>query len=224
MSSSNQAQTKAEIQAKRDEFMDLLNEYIMQEVSYTLADGAQATEAKKHFDWKRRKAHKAILEFVFPAKEETETEATPAYESLKAENAKLEAMLDAVGAGGVGQSIKPQIQADTAPQPTLQPLTDEKLYALYCEAMKGYYVSALHYWRETEAHKFARAIEAAVANQPPPRQPLTVETFTKLAHRMATKYTHRSDPSFAGYAFLPHTLEQFVRAIEAAHGITGSQP
>ena len=35
---------------------------------------AQATEAKKHFDWKRRKAHKAILEFVFPAKEETETE------------------------------------------------------------------------------------------------------------------------------------------------------
>lgn len=74
MSSSNQAQTKAEIQAKRNKFMDLLDEYIMQEVSYNLADGAQATEAKKHFDWKRRKAHKAILEFVFPAKEETETE------------------------------------------------------------------------------------------------------------------------------------------------------
>lgn len=34
---------------------------------------------------------------------------------LQAENAKLEAMLDAVGAGGVGQSIKPQIQADTSP-------------------------------------------------------------------------------------------------------------
>lgn len=118
----------------------------------------------------------------------------------------------------------PLVPLYTAPQPTRQPLTDEKLYALYCEAMKGYYVSALHYWRETEAHKFARAIEAAVANQPPPRQPLTVETFTKLAHRMATKYTHRSDPSFAGYAFLPHTLEQFVRAIEAAHGITESQP
>ena len=43
-----------------------------------------------------------------------------------------------------------------------KPLTDEKLYALYCEAMKGYYVSSLHYWRDTEAHKFARAIEAAV--------------------------------------------------------------
>lgn len=122
---------------------------------------------------------------------------------LQGRIAELEAMLDAVGAGGVGQSIKPQIQADTspaawaiysddgtairlwskdkataqdaadkfglplvplytAPQPTRQPLTDEKLYALYCEAMKGYYVSSLHYWRDTEAQKFARAIEAAV--------------------------------------------------------------
>lgn len=111
-----------------------------------------------------------------------------------------------------------------APNPARQPLTDEKMHSLYCEAMKGYYVSSLHHWRNAEAHKFARAIEAAVANQPPPSQPLTVETFTKLAHRMATKYTHRSDPSFAGYAFLPHTLEQFVRAIEAARGITGGQP
>ena len=34
---------------------------------------------------------------------------------LKAECAELEAMLDAVGAGGVGQSIKPPVQADTAP-------------------------------------------------------------------------------------------------------------
>lgn len=125
------------------------------------------------------------------------------YSTFKAKCAELEAMLDAVGAGGVGQSIKPQIQADTspaawaiysddgtairlwskdkataqkaadkfgrplvplytAPQPTRQPLTDEKLYALYCEAMKGYYVSSLHYWRDTEAQKFARAIEAAV--------------------------------------------------------------
>lgn len=49
----------------------------------------------------------------------------------------------------------------TAPQPTRQPLTDEELYALYCEAMKGYYVSSLHHWRDAEAHKFARAIEAS---------------------------------------------------------------
>lgn len=163
------------------------------------------------------------------------------YSTFKAKCEELEAMLDAVGAGGVGQSIKPQVQADTAPAawaiysddgtairlwsrdkataqeaadkfglplvplytapqpaenlrckstqkrlatlwgyvkkepdhfrdatqmvPARQPLTDEKLYALYCEAMKGYYVSALHYWRETEAHKFARAIEEAVWKQ-----------------------------------------------------------
>lgn len=157
---------------------------------------------------------------------------------LHARIADLEAQLYAIGAGGVGQSIRPPVQADTAaqqepvawmyewngrthitttdqrpiehahphfnkskplyttPQPTenlrckstqkrlatlwgyakqepdhfrdaaqmvpaSNPLTEEKLYALYCEAMKGHYVSALHYWRETEAHKFARAIEAA---------------------------------------------------------------
>lgn len=215
MPSSNQAQTKAEIQAKRDEFMDLLNEYIMQEVSYTLADGAQATEAKKHFDWKRRKAHKAILEFVFPAKEETETEAAPAYESLKAENAKLEAMLDAVGAGGVGQSIKPQIQADTAPAAWAICSDDGTAIRLWSKDKAT---------AQKAADKFGRPLVPLYTAPQPPRQPLTVETFTKLAHRTATKYTHRSDPSFAGYAFLPHTLEQFVRAIEAAHGITESQP
>lgn len=36
------------------------------------------------------------------------------YSTFKAKCEELEAMLDAVGAGGVGQSIKPQIQADTA--------------------------------------------------------------------------------------------------------------
>ena len=199
---------------------------------------------------------------------------------LKAECAELEAMLDAVGAGGVGQSIKPQIQADTspaawaiysddgtairlwskdkataqdaadkfglplvplytAPQPTenlrckstqkrlatlwgyvkqepdhfrdaaqmvsdRQPLTDEKLYALYCEAMKGYYVSSLHYWRDTEAHKFARAIEAAAANQPP-RQPLTEDQIAEI------------------YAYNKINPMRFARAVEAAHGITEGQ-
>ena len=34
---------------------------------------------------------------------------------LKAECAELEAMLDAVGAGGVGESIHPQVQPDTSP-------------------------------------------------------------------------------------------------------------
>ena len=59
-------------------------------------------------------------------------------------------------------------QVYTAPQPARQPLTDEQmysLYSLYCEAMKGYYVSSLHHWRNAEAHKFARAIEEAVWKQ-----------------------------------------------------------
>ena len=59
--------------------------------------------------------------------------------------------------------------------------------------------------------------------QEPARQPLPADTYTALAHRIATKYAHRSDPAFCGYAFLPHTLEQFVRAIEQAHNITGGQ-
>ena len=84
-----------------------------------------------------------------------------------------------------------------------QPLTDEKLYALYCEAMKGYYVSSLHYWRETEAHKFARAIEAAAANQPP-RQPLTEDQIAEI------------------YAYNKINPMRFARAVEAAHGIVGT--
>lgn len=182
--------------------------------------------------------------------------AAAALRSQHARIADLEAQLYAIGAGGVGQSIKPQIQADTspaawaiysddgtairlwskdkataqdaadkfglplvplytAPQPTRQPLTDEKLYALYCEAMKGYYVSALHYWRETEAHKFARAIEAVVANQPH-RQPLTEEQI-----KAAVRHLYGSD-AVAAMAVTGDI--ETARAIEAAHGITGGQP
>lgn len=156
------------------------------------------------------------------------------YSTFKAKCAELEAMLDAVGAGGVGVSIRPAVQADTspaawataqdaadkfglplvplytAPQPTSQPLTDEKLYALYCETMKGYYVSALHYWRETEAHKFARAIEAAVANQSA-RQPLTEEQVLNLG------------PGQDCAVWSYESQIYFARAVEAAHGITGGQ-
>lgn len=42
------------------------------------------------------------------------------YSTFKAKCEELEAMLDAVGAGGVGQSIKPQIQADTAQEPEVR--------------------------------------------------------------------------------------------------------
>ena len=45
---------------------------------------------------------------------------------------------------------------------------------------------------------------------------LTDEEYTDLAHRIASKYAHRTDPTFVAYTFLPHTLEQFVRSIEDA--------
>jgi hypothetical protein len=50
--------------------------------------------------------------------------------------------------------------------------------------------------------------------------PLTVEAYTAIAHRTASKYAHRSDLNHIAYTFLPRTLDDFVRKIEAAHGIT----
>lgn len=102
-----------------------------------------------------------------------------------------------------------RIQQEAA-EKARQPLTDEKLYALYCEAMKGYYVSALHYWRETEAHKFARAIEAVVANQPT-SQPLMDEQILSIV-RVAPAL----DTAEAEWLHV-------ARAVEVAHGITGGQ-
>lgn len=99
----------------------------------------------------------------------------------------------------------------TAPQPARQLLTDEQMYSLYCEAMKGYYVSALHYWRNEEAHKFARAIEAAAANQPH-RQPLT-EDQLRDALRQCPHDTAENLRVRWLYA------KEFARAVEAAHGI-----
>jgi hypothetical protein len=52
------------------------------------------------------------------------------------------------------------------------------------------------------------------------RVPMTEETALKFAHRRATTYTHRSDPLYHSYAFVPHTLMDFVRDLEAHHGIT----
>ena len=55
-----------------------------------------------------------------------------------------------------------------------------------------------------------------VEAQPSKAVKLTTDEYTALAHRIASKYTHRSDPAFTGYTFLPHTLEQFVDAVQAA--------
>lgn len=55
----------------------------------------------------------------------------------------------------------------------------------------------------------------------PSTSPVSQADAEALAHRIATTYTHRSAPGYSSYAFMPHTLMDFVRAIEAAHGIKG---
>ena len=58
------------------------------------------------------------------------------------------------------------------------------------------------------------------------RVPMTEEVALKIAHRRATTYTHRSDPHYSGYAFVPYTVNEAfafrrgIRAAEAHHGIT----
>ena len=52
------------------------------------------------------------------------------------------------------------------------------------------------------------------------RVPMTEEVALKIAHRRATTYTHRSDPHYSGYAFVPYTLMDFVHDLEAHHKIT----
>ena len=54
----------------------------------------------------------------------------------------------------------------------------------------------------------------------PVRQPLSDDDIEALGHRMASTYTHRSDPTSHAYGFVRHTLIDFVRAIEAK--ITGA--
>lgn len=46
--------------------------------------------------------------------------------------------------------------------------------------------------------------------------PITLEKFTELAHRTASRYSHRSEPSKIAYTFMPHTLEDFHRLVCAA--------
>ena len=49
-----------------------------------------------------------------------------------------------------------------------------------------------------------------------PHKELTDDEIMALAHRKATTYTHRSDPTSHGYGFVKHTMLDFARAIEAA--------
>lgn len=67
-----------------------------------------------------------------------------------------------IGAGGVeaeaysASQMRAYVDADRAAR---KPLADGVLHALYADAMAGHFVDALHYWRGTPAHRFARSIE-----------------------------------------------------------------
>lgn len=45
---------------------------------------------------------------------------------------------------------------------------------------------------------------------------LTREQWESIAHRTASRYSHRSDPHYIAYTFLPHTLEDFVIKLQDA--------
>jgi hypothetical protein len=45
---------------------------------------------------------------------------------------------------------------------------------------------------------------------------ISFEDFQSIAHRTASRYSHRSEPEKVAYTFLPHTLEDFHRQVCAA--------
>lgn len=77
------------------------------------------------------------------------------------------------------------------------------------EALKRGQENAVTAWAGVDVEKFLQ-------REP---QPMPLGKAEELAHRTASRYTHKSDRSFTAYTFLPHTLEDFVRKIEKHHGI-----
>jgi len=84
-----------------------------------------------------------------------------------------------------------------------------------------------HYpWTYTERAKAVACMSDSYEFEPlythpaPVRQPLTEDDIAAIGHRMASTYTHRSDPTSHAYGFVRHTLIAFARAIESAHEIT----
>jgi hypothetical protein len=73
----------------------------------------------------------------------------------------------------------------------------------------------VYYYRASEVDGLMSAQQA--------RKSLTDEQITTIAHRKASKYTHRSDPESHAYGFVKYTLIDFVRAIELEHGIGGER-
>lgn len=119
--------------------------------------------------------------------------------------AELEAMLDAVGAGGVGQSIKPHVQADTAPI----------AWAVFTRHSTCRMWSTQKDIAKTAADDLGLPLVPLYTAPQPTRQPLTDEQIIAIADN-----ARAAESGDAGY-ILPIA---FARAVEAAHGITESQP
>lgn len=122
---------------------------------------------------------------------------------LVEETFSLESMLDAIGAGGVGASIRPQAQPDTAPA-AWAILSDDG--------------TAIRLWSKDKAtaqeaaDKHGRPLVPLYTAPQPDRQPLTDEQIQSILDR-----------DFRLYCQLWEFID-IARAIEAAHGITGGQP
>lgn len=122
---------------------------------------------------------------------------------LQGRIAELEAMLDAVGAGGVGQSIKPQIQADTSPA----------AWAIYSD--DG---TAIRLWSKDKAtaqeaaDKHGRPLVPLYTAPQPTRQPLTDSQVKELVKKRPAEDLCRWSYGMG------------IKDAEAAHGITESQP
>ena len=54
------------------------------------------------------------------------------------------------------------IDAKATPSADVPLLTDQEMYDLYQDVMRGSFIGSLHYWRLGPAHKYAVAIEQAV--------------------------------------------------------------
>ena len=155
---------------------------------------------------------------------------------LKAECAELEAMLDAVGAGGVGQSIQPLVQADTAAHqepvawrahPFDYGVGYKGAFALTMRPdqvemwkRKGWRVDPLYTAPQPTENLNRKSNQKRLATlwgyvkQGLAHQPLTDEQIIEIADKTKT-----AEPGTDGY-ILPIS---FARAIESAHNITGDQ-
>ena len=122
---------------------------------------------------------------------------------LQGRIAELEAQLYAIGAGGVGQSIKPQVQADT-PQPTAA----DQEPAATVQTINGVTIGYLK-TRLPDGTKLYTAPQ-------PTRQPLTEDQLRDALRQCPHDTTENLRVRWL-YA------KDFARAIEAAHGITGGQ-